>query len=470
MRTLLFLLAFLIPSFSNAQEALKWRELRDGSVDFWVMHSEEGLIYIEQFQRLSNRLQTRVASHAYSSQAKAEAAFKHFTVGYSTVRPAEALRRGPVTEVPGQDIWTTQNAWSLDWEQKFADWVQSSTGKDFFQTYKVATDCADVAISLRWIFARMNGLPAGDQLVGTGLLFTNESMRDEWKDLPAAANWYEDKRFLAALDYVLVNTFTHTMMGDLYPTEITPTGIRSGTILLHLYNGQTGHTEVVHLVGPDQPNAITMMASDVPRDVRELHEYGIQDWGYQPVVGRDGFLHFRWVEKQNDGSLQLRDPAKMPLYSLEQYDPHFVDGFDNFTDAVIHKAVPDFSLDPNAALGARTSELLDRLGQRVKIVEDGFAACSVAPGCAEGSPGWESWSTPSRDDAIGRLNKVIWGLYLQNNCDYNCKYQLDNHRDDKLTAINGKDYLLSDALNAWWDKTYSSDPNQTIPVRWGLKN
>lgn len=462
---LLFVL-FLIPSFSHAAEQVRWKQSRGGGISFWVMHSEEGVTYLERFEQARGGLQRRKESHAFASAAPARKAFQALSAGYHTGLPLGPAKRFPITEAPGESVWTAQNSWTADWESRFSDWVRDEVDSHFFEKYHVATDCADVPISLRWIFARINSLPAADQLTGTGVLFTNESMLEEWKSLPSGGNWFEDQRFLAALNYVLNNTFTHTLMKDLYPTEITPAGLRSGTILLHLYSEETGHTEFVRLTGASQPGAITMLASDVPRVVRELHEYGIQDWGYPPQVGHDGFLHFRWPEKASDGRWQLLAPEKMPFYSLEQYDPHFSDGSANFTDAVIRRAVPDFVSDPATALHARVGELLQRLRQRVKVVEDGFAYCS-ANGCPEGSPAWETWSTPSRDAALLRLNLVVWGLYQQDNCDWYCKRQLDDLRETELTRIATRPYTLADALSAWLHKKFVSDPNQPIPARWG---
>jgi hypothetical protein len=86
--------------------------------------------------------------------------------------------------------------------------------EEFFYKNKVATDCADVAIAARWIFARIHKMPAAQTLAEPNVLFSNESFRNAWSDLPTHEDWTQDQLFRVALDYVLDNTYTHTLWKD----------------------------------------------------------------------------------------------------------------------------------------------------------------------------------------------------------------------------------------------------------------
>lgn len=464
MKILPLVMALLLPLPALAHTTA-WRESRNGTVDFWMQSGDESRIYLEHFVVAPGRLQKRIDHRSYDHVSAADAAFRELTGGYSASRPASlAARAAFATEVKDESIWPTRSEWNSDWENKYSAWVRDNLDANFMVKYQIATDCADVAVAIRWIFARINGLPALDHLMGTGELFGNESMRQEWQSLPAGGDWVTDLRFRAALSYVLDNTYTHSIMTDFYPVKIDAEGVAAGTDMLHLYSDTTGHTEVIRWAGQGQPNAIQMVASDVPKKVRVLNDYGIQDWGYPPVKGRDGLFRFLWPVRGGQGWV-LQDPTRMPLYSLEQYDPNFSNGYDNFTDALIARVVPHFSFDARAALRAHTDDLWNRLQARVKVVTDGYAHCSQSP-CVEGTPDWEAWSTPSRDAAIQRMVGSVEGIYGNSACTYQCQSELDSRRSGVLTQLD-RAYTLGDAITAWDQATFSSDPNDTINRRWG---
>jgi hypothetical protein len=462
MNKMFTLLALSLPLTAHA-ETTRWQQSRDGSSSAWIMHAQEGRIYLDHLELAKGKLQELVERKSYDTRALAEREFDRLTAGYAGKSPA--IQSGEVTELTGDQIWATTNEWSTDWENKYSAWVRDSVDTHFMETYGIATDCAEVAVSLRWIFARINGLPAANHLMGTGELFGNESMRAQWSALPTGPDWSTDARFRAALDYVLTHIFTHTIMTDFYPVGINSVSVAPGTAMLHLYSAESGHTEMFHWVGNGRPNAIEMFASTVPRAVRELPDYGIQDWGHPPTDGLEGIFRFRWPVSVN-GKRDLLASASMPWYSLEQYDPHFSDGFNTFTDAVIKKAVPNFNFDAKLALRAQTADLTQKLLARVKIVQDGYDVCSKIR-CMEGTPEWEAWSTPSRDAAAARMIAAAEMIYSDHQCNSACRRELDSHRNDKLLSLGGS-YTLGNALQAWDNQQYSSDPNDSLNARWGL--
>jgi hypothetical protein len=344
-------------------------------------------------------------------------------------------------------IWPVTAAWNAEWEQKFSDWIANETGPEFFLRHQIATDCADAAYAFRWIFARMHGLPAADHLSVTGDLLTNETLLPEWESLATAPDWQDDQRFRAALNYLLDNTYTHSLMEDLYPVSVDRAGTRPGTIFLHLYNAETGHTEILYQIKENNhPSPLRMLASNVPRTVRELSEYGMLDWGSLPRDGESGLLRFRWAVKADTG-WSLLPAQSMPNFSPEQFDPRFADGYLNFVDAVTHKLLPDWKPDSAAVMREKAKTLLAKLTARVKIVADGFQHCSATPGgCPEGGADWETWSTPSRDAAIGRLVHEVQDLADDSMCSPGCAFEFAQFKRRQLLEIERRTYSVEDAL------------------------
>ena len=463
MKTLLFLAFSLFPLFSLADEEVRWHETSAGVVHIRTLHEEEGLWMVDHFRLDPGKLQEKVSHRSFSSEARARNRFDQLTEGYLSGSPRMA--RSVDTEVAGEVLWRSTEKWSWAWEERYAQWLSTMNGK-FFLDNKIGTDCADVAYGFRWIFSRINGLPAVNRLSGSGQLFTNESMRAEWKKLPTSSDWRKDKRFLAALEYFLDNTYTHSLMKDVYPVRIDASTLLVGTIFMHLYPTGSGHAEQIYRVDdPSQPAPIRVLASTVPQAVREISEYGIQDWGSLPTRSTAGIMRFRWPDYRN-GKWMIVPETEMSDYSLQQYDPSFAAGYGNFVRALLKRHLPAWAPSPGGALGESVATLMNRLRVRVAIVQDGYAACSRSP-CKEGSSSWEEWSTPSRDAAILRLVQETMALYSAPDCDATCRNMLEEAKPVALTAINSRPYTLIDAIDVWQKGKYVSDPNKSIAKRWG---
>lgn len=469
MRFYALLLFFFATTPVFASEAVRWRSLPDGTLTFWVMHTESGVYELDRFEKKPGLYQDLREHQSFADSTKAKSRFEELTLGFTPGRPPLLLlQTGKKSRVLDGEIWPVTQAWDWAWEQKFAAWVADETDASFFRNYGISTDCADAAYAFRWIFARMNGLPAANHLSVSEDLFTSETLLPQWAALPTAVNWHEDARFRAALEYLLRNTYTHSLMEDLYPVKISREATLPGTIFIHLYNSETGHTEWLHSIkSSNHPSPLRVLASNVPREVRELAEYGMLDWGAPPTENLSGLLRFRWAVKSN-GAWSVAAAHEMPFYSLEQYDPKFVQGFDSFVAAVTKKIIPDWKPDSAAVMREKVKLLKERLTARVKIVEDGFDFCLNQRGCPEGSASWETWSTPSRDAAVGRLVGEIESLYDDGMCSPGCKAALDDAGKATLTNIRGAPYTIGHALDVWTEKKYKSDPNLPIPERWGL--
>src|SRR4030043_1965421 len=112
-------------------------------------------------------------------------------------------------------IWKVGNhRWTVQEEYRFAKWVEKNITEDFFIRYKIPVDCADVPYAVRWIYARIAHLPAA-ATTKDGKLVGHWSKN--WKHLPTHSEWHQDKRFRAALLYLVSETWTGTLPRDTYP-------------------------------------------------------------------------------------------------------------------------------------------------------------------------------------------------------------------------------------------------------------
>ncbi|MEO5666933.1 MAG: hypothetical protein ABIR96_02620, partial [Bdellovibrionota bacterium] len=337
--------------------------------------------------------------------------------------------------------------------------IQNNVDESFFVTNKIVTDCADVAYSLRWIFSRINGLPAANLLMGSGKMFSVFDVRDEWRKLPTSSDWATDKRFRAALVYVLRNTFTHTLLKDSYPVKLDLEGISPGSHHLHL-SGSSGHTQVIYR-GPSETNGLPfmMLSSTLPAEVRQLMVHFF--WGDQPKNPKiEGFVRVRWAQGTSRENVKILRSEDHPWFSNEQYTPIGADG-QFFPLALIKKLDPGFEITRVVQKILGDLEML--INERVHIVDDGFDYCSKNS-CEPGSGGYESWSTPSRD---GRLIKQINDSQLIMGLCQTCQPILEDFRK-KTVVLEGHEVLLRALLTSLVFGFAPPDPRLSPLQRWGL--
>lgn len=469
MRQILFIgmLAALTARPAHAEEEVRWKSLGTRA-EFVILHDEGGAHYLESFVKARGAPQRLVETRIFRDPAAAAAAFRAATAGFSSTAPRWLSERG--ARARGKvKIWETRAEWNEEWEARFREWVRTTATATYFEERGLATDCADVAYAFRWIFARLNGLPAANHLVGSEELFTNETGFAAWAKLPTAAEWHQDARFRAALDYLLENTYTHALMRDSYPVAIRRNSVGPGAYFLNLHSQETGHTEFLRDVALEagNPEPLRILASDVPRSVRRLADYGFRAPATRLEDGKVAFVRFRWPVLRA-GARELLAAEAMPDYSLEQFAPGFVNGERDFAHAVIHRLLPDWQPNPAAALKSLVTQLRQRWADREQIVADGYAYCAVND-CRDGSLGWENWSTPSRDKATGVLVGLIDELYKGPACNSWCRWELSSHLRDPVVTVEGRRLAVGELLAIWRAGRFSSDPRLTVPERWGLR-
>lgn len=367
-------------------------------------------------------------------------------------------------------LWVATQTWNEDWEQKYATWIKQTLNPQLMLEIKLATDCADVAYALRWIFARINKLPMANRLGGSRQLLTNESTKPEWQSLPRDDDWKKDQRFLAALKYLLDNTYTYTLMDDSYPITISTKYLTPGTHHLELYESGSGHTMIVESVNEPGRMPISLLSSTVPKEIRELIPSFYQAIE-SPTLFREGFYKIRWAQKTDEG-WRLIPAKKIPGYSEMQFHletraedrnlPHFIKIYKLLT--------PNFNF--GFAIEQGFQQLVRLLQSRIEIVKNGFEYCQKND-CSPGSDGDENWSTPSRDRRMLDLNETI-NLMVQiaktndlvdfKTLDKNIR----NFADQHTFTIENTQYELPAMLMALTYGLTESSPKATIARRWGI--
>ncbi len=436
---------------------------------FGVIHYlEEGQWFVQLFTKDADGWPDTLEKRVFASEAGALARIRELThtLGVTETDIHSSEVAGEIQAPFTGEIWEAPNEWSEEWEKNYSTWVRQNFDDQFFVKYGIKTDCADAAVALRWIYSRFAGLPAGNTLAWGGGLMTNRSVRSIWKTLPTADNWYEDQRFLAALDYLLVNTYTHSLDKDGYPIEISPKRLAEGTFHLEMREVD-GHTRVVSRIERDNGRyPITDLYSNVPRKVRSLYEEPFTV-SQQPKLLLGGFKNHRWL-KISGTTATLVPAADMPGYSLEQYQPEFfTHGVPDFSAEVVSRFQESF--DPVLALEAIFKNLKSGVKDRKKVVEEGYKACQKED-CSPGTAGYENWSTPSRDERLlGYFTQIQMYLKALTGDDldrFTRAYEGEKSR--KYVKIAKKKLRFRDIEALWTTGKYSSDPKESLARRWGI--
>jgi hypothetical protein len=366
-------------------------------------------------------------------------------------------------------IWVAENSWNEEYEQKYSQWIRDEVTPQFFQNHQIPTDCADAIITLRWIFSRAHSLPMASS-TGDGIV-TN--LTTTWDRFPTDQNWFNDRRFLEALRFINNNTNTRTLYSDLYPIELNAKNLRPGAIFIKTTES-SGHAEWIARTQFDGINApITFYSSTVPKQVRELLSYPFmrKHW---PKQGQNGFGQFRWAVQTSRG-VSLVSAQDMPGFSQEQFELSLILSPKIDFDDFIIKRLLGYPLDGIRRLNLLVSQLTRRFEDRVKIVEQGLQACQKG-GCTPGTLIYYSHSTFSRDDAIQFIIIGITELVYSNRYDSIIDEELSGHLLFRWSHLQTQIKIdlgftsvpLGQLVANWNEKKHQSDPNYSIPERWGL--
>ncbi len=399
-----------------------------------------------------------------------KAAYAYIQKQYPGYKSTKELPTWPVdtsfSDKRNSNIWVARNQWNDNWEREYAAWLQREVKSDFFMKYNIPTDCADALIGYRWIFSRIYSLPVGNIVSDTGSLFGHFSMRRQWENLPTSANWYDDRLFLAALNYVMDMTSTRTIMAsDGFPVAITKKGLQAGTFIVSQTNG-SGHMRTITENYFDDPSELPLFthSSTAPRELRPLYREAFIDQAW-PIRGTREIMAFRWpVVSGNSWSLNRKENDSR--YSNEQFDGALQGKYYSFIQFVLTRVKDNY--DPFSLVATGVSDIVNYTNIRIKIVRDGYNYCQ-SHNCAPGTQAYEDWSTPNRDskyllkfteieDLVKAFDPMYPGLYA--------------HWKESLTStvvdVEGHSLTLEKLRYLFEKKLTSYNPSDPILRRWGL--
>lgn len=323
----------------------------------------------------------------------------------SEKKPSLKLEDIPLIEAP---VWPlTKTFWTWEDEKKFSEWV-GTISEEYLVGSGISVDCADFYVALRWIFSHDNGLPVGNTLSASGKLFGSWQSTTEWKNLDYNSDWRKDERFKIALRYILENSYTHSLLQDLYPVAINTEYLAPGGVHVFLH-GNTGHTQPIVTLGPSTecPDTkgclLSVWANLPPSDYVRKSMLNLGEQVTDPKLG--GFLRYRWPLLTEQGWV-LIEGIKLPGYSTEQYELPPMDVF-NYRTWLYNRL--GLATDAITIAKLKGFEMVQNLELRLSVTTLGHFICHMQI-CPVNSDLYEMYSTPTRDKRLLLLQQEYFEL------------------------------------------------------------
>ncbi len=362
----------------------------------------------------------------------------------------------PFTESPHQVWKVEQRRWTVEEERNFGRWVEENVTEDFFIRHKIPVDCADVPYALRWIYARIAGLPAAATTKNNKRI---GHWSTDWGHLPTHSEWHKDLRFRKALLHMLWDTTTRTLPLDTYPIRIDRESVTPGTPFF-VTESHSGVIGAVLLDGSTVHPLQTWEATS-PAKIQKLSARDFMTPRPESTV-YSGLVKFRWPIFKND-RWEYLPVAEHPFYSLEQYASEFYEGYSDFAEAVARRMDPTV-YPPWEKVEKLIHTTTRYLMERVPVVLAGYQRCHRG-GCREGSELWEIHSTPGRDGRIVLLMDHLRQI-------------IETHHLDE-ESVKGRMETISIPIQKGQSVTFlhvyqnhlwlSPHPGDSIEARWGLR-
>jgi hypothetical protein len=361
-----------------------------------------------------------------------------------------------LNESPDQVWEVSDRRWTVEEEYQFGKWVKENISENLFIRYNIPTDCADAVYAIRWIYARVNHLPAA--ATTTDGKFIGHWSTD-WKHLPTHPDWHKDKRFRAALLSLFPRIRTGTLPLDTYPIRISLDSVTPGTLFL-VTESHTGIIGDVFLDG-SHPHPLLIWESALPVKVQKL-SLGYFFSAKPESKARSGLVKFRWPIFKNDewGYLPVQEH---PFYSEEQYQSVFYRDDADFVEAVAKRIDPK-AYDSKEKM-VKVMEAITRfLKERVPIVLGGYQECRWG-GCQRASDLWEMHHTSARDEMIILMMDHLSEIIASNHLDR--EMVKGRMKAISIDISEKRSVTLYDVYqNTLW---LSSHPEDSIEARWGLE-
>lgn len=464
-----FILFFLLMTqfITSAFASELWTRYNGNSRTFLVLDYDNG-VKVKLYSQTKGDYQDLIMTQSFKDFVEAR---KYIGNHYPDFTPSKALQSWPIdnsfSNKKNNNLWVAKYAWTDEWEQKYADWLQQEITADFYIKYNFPTDCADALIGFRWIFARIYSLPVANTVSDTGSIFGHFSMRRQWESLPTSYNWYDDRLFLAALNYVMDMTSTRTIMAtDGFHVAVTKKGMQAGTFIVSQTNG-SGHIRTITENYFEDPGLMPLFthSSTAPREVRGLYREAFVDQAW-PIRGTREIMAFRWPIVSRSSWI-LTEKTRDPRYSLEQFSTSLQGQYYSFIQFVLSRVKPNF--DPYGLVATGILDLANYTTIRIKIVRDGYEYCRNHD-CRYGTQAYEDWSTPNRDskyltkftemeDLVKAFDPANPGLYTS----------WINSLNSTIMDIEGTNLSLAELRSLLENKKMSFHPSDSILKRWGLE-
>jgi hypothetical protein len=366
----------------------------------------------------------------------------------------------PLAFQPGNPLWVASKPqWTAFDEADYSNWIATRVTTDFLSGTGLVADCADMGLLFRWVYARDHQLPIANTMAGSGRLFGHFSSSASWDALAQDPDWRKDERFKAALRYLFDNTYTRTVVADLYPTEVSPQYVQPGSMFM-IIRPNSGHTQTIHAIGltsgiatlwGNEPASAAIFSTPLLLEAEEKETFG--RWRYvEQVASPDGPL---W---------KLISSDEMPGYSANQFGQVFkdVDALSDWIDAQLGIHIPDSVRFTNLV-----STFQENLFIRESVAAAGLAFCHVTT-CDPSSQDYEDYSTFSRDVRLQSEQKQILALISKlGSTDPIVIKTLAQFPSDEVIPGSGLTYLalLEDptALGR-----LNPDPRVPFAERWGV--
>jgi hypothetical protein len=446
MKKIIFLVLFI--SLSNLAVAQTYRRQENNKTVFWVPDLTEDSFQVHQYSIATGEFQNFEKTLVFQNKKTLDA----FLSDKKDIRLSKKSFTLPFSASP---LWPVKNQWSMEYEKMYSAWIRDHIDLHFFTSRRMVADCADVAYSLRWIFARTHYLPMAITLAGSNITFTNFHFNTSWGSHSPEKNWDQDPAFLASLDYIRSNTYTGTITRDTAYIIPSPENIIPGMI-----NHMPGHTQVIDKVemnptGHESP--FTLIESTITSTPLKLMPLAY----YHP----DEMRQFHWAIVAGQKIKAISNPMTSQKDSNTDPDTLFeLFGFNKID--IFRSSVQTFS---------------DFLEKRVFLVERGFEGCQIF-NCAKGTFRYDEFSTDSNDKRFVKTLQDFYKYFQEFGTEdfiydilkeskflsvENC-HPKDFKFDCATFTVKNKTYNLEQMRVIFGSNKFSSDPRHSIEKRWEL--
>ena len=307
-------------------------------------------------------------------------------------------------------VWNAIHDWDVTWEERYAQWINTSVDVDLLQPVRLAVDCADLCYVVRAIFSRNSGLPfLASDLNGVKI----GHYLNNWDSEGAGREWQNDRRFRSFLRELIRHVTTRSFPYDTYPVCLNHRTVKPGLVVYE--NLIASHASFIGRSDPTQIIPVVFFEASVPPSVRFKHSTTLDVYIYTPEVPRhhSGVVRWNWPVEKN-GRWRLIPDEQMPLYSDEIYDPSFAfrTQLAKALNRVVKGSAHTTDVNHDEIIPELVSFFQQEINFRAQVVQKAEALLR------QKGPGFRSetfdytYNTDSRDNRLFNLMQQIWaGLY-----------------------------------------------------------